>query len=95
MAERQFEWDDHKAALNRRKHRVPFAEAETVWNEPNRIVEPDLVHSTDDELREQVLGLPDRLRLLVVIFTERDEAIRIIGARRANQAETRRYAGEV
>ena len=95
MPELQFEWDEEKAALNRRKHRVSFDEAATVWNDPNRIVEPDLVHSTDQEQREQVLGLSEKLRLLVVIFTERNEAIRIISARRANQAETRRYAGQV
>ena len=91
MSELKFEWDDAKARKNLRDHRVSFDEAKTVWNDENRIVEPDVVHSTPDETREQVLGLSDRLRLLLVIFTERNETIRVISARRATQAERRRY----
>jgi uncharacterized DUF497 family protein len=94
LPELQFEWDEEKAAINHRKHRVSFDEAATVWNDLHRIIEPDLVHSTDEEQREQVLGLSEKLRLLVVIFTERNEAIRIISARRATKAETRRYADQ-
>ena len=92
MKKLQFEWDSAKASDNWRKHRVKFEEAATVWNDQNRIVEPDVVHSTETEHREQVLGLSEKLRLFLVIFTERDETIRIISARRATKAETRRYA---
>lgn len=90
----QFEWDPDKAAANRRKHRVSFEEALSVWNDQHRLVEPDVIHSTEEEYRKQTLALSEKLRLLLVIFTERNEAIRIISARRANQAETRRYARE-
>ncbi len=93
MPELQFEWDDAKAASNARKHRVPFEEAKTVWLDPNRIEAPDQTHS-DEEERSVTIGLSSRLRLLIVAYTERNEAIRIISARRANQAETRRYTGE-
>ena len=95
MTELQFEWDDEKATSNRRSHRVSFDEAKTVWNDPNRIVEPDTVHSTEEEEREKVLGLSQKLRLLVVIFTKRNETIRLISARRATKAETSRYARQV
>jgi uncharacterized protein len=88
----QFEWDAQKAEINRRKHHVSFEEAATVWNDPNLIVEADFVHSSEEEYREIALGLSERLRLLVVVFTERNEAIRIISTRRANKAEARRYA---
>jgi uncharacterized DUF497 family protein len=88
----QFEWDPAKASRNAREHRVSFEEATTVWFDPCRIVEPDIVHSTAEEFREQALGLSGKLGLLLVIFTERDEAIRIISARRAKKAEARRYA---
>jgi uncharacterized DUF497 family protein len=90
-----FEWDASKAASNVRQHRVTFEEAKTVWNDPNRIEELDVVHTTEREIRFYVLGLSERLRLLLVIFTERNETIRLISARRANQAETRRYTGQV
>lgn len=95
MIERIFEWDAKKAALNVSDHRISFEEAVTAWNDPNRIVDPDIVHSTETEYRESVLGLSEKLRLLVIIFTERHETIRIISARKANQAETRRYAGQI
>jgi hypothetical protein len=91
----QFEWDPVKARKNFRDHRVTFEEAQTVWLDQSRITDPDIVHSTEEEYREQILGLSQKLRLLVVIFTERYETIRLISARRANQAEARRYAGEV
>lgn len=94
MSEGTFEWDAKKAASNIRDHRVSFEEAKTVWDDPSRIVDPDLVHSTETEYREMVLGLSEKFRLMVIIFTERHETIRIISARRANQAETRRYTGE-
>jgi len=94
LNELKFEWDPAKAAENLRKHRVSFKEASTVCEDPNRIVEPDWLHTTRTEFRQCVLGLSEKLRLLLVIFTERDEAIRIISARRATKAESRRYAGK-
>jgi uncharacterized DUF497 family protein len=90
----QFEWDPAKAEVNFRQHWVSFEEASGVWIDPHRIIEPDVLHSTEEEFREQALGLSEKPRLLLVIFTERDETIRIISARRANERETRRYAGQ-
>jgi uncharacterized DUF497 family protein len=90
----QFEWDPVKAEINLRKHRVSFEEASGVWSDPHRIMEPDVLHSTEEEYREQALGLSEKPRLLLVIFTERNETIRIISARRANQREAHRYVGE-
>jgi uncharacterized DUF497 family protein len=88
-----FEWDVNKAALNRKKHRVEFEEAATVWNDWNRIVAPDNSHSEVED-RQKAIGVSARFRLLVVIFTKRYETIRIISARRANPTEARRYAVE-
>jgi len=93
LAERLFEWDADKAATNRRKHGVSFEEAESVFDDPSQQVEFDQEHS-DREDRWIVLGLSSRFRLLLVAYTKRHEAIRIISARRANKTETRRYTGE-
>jgi uncharacterized DUF497 family protein len=88
----QFEWDAAKAEANLRKHGVSFEAATTVFNDPNRVIEPDAEHSEDED-RFRIIGLSDRLRLLLVIFTERHETtFRIITARRATKAETRRYS---
>ena len=87
----ELEWDSNKATLNVRQHRVTFNEAATLWNDDQRIEDLDVVHTTEHEERFQVLGLSEKLRFLVVIFTKRHETIRLISARRANEAEKRRY----
>lgn len=94
MSQRRFEWDARKAAKNRRNHRVTFEEAETVFDDPNRLEEYDVRHSISED-RWLVIGLSVKLRLLAVAYTKRNETtIRIISARRANQAATRRYTGQ-
>lgn len=50
----------------------------------------DPVHS-DEEDRFIVLGQSHRLRLLVVVFTDRGERIRIISARVASSRERKDY----
>lgn len=71
MNEIRFVWDPRKASANERKHRVTFAEAETVFSDENAILLDDLGHS-DDEPRYVLLGLSERLRILVVSHTVRD-----------------------
>jgi uncharacterized DUF497 family protein len=40
-----FEWDPAKARQNRRKHRVSFQEAATIFGDPLAITYPDPDHS--------------------------------------------------
>ena len=89
----QCEWDRNKAEANRRKHGVSFEEAATVFDDPHAKEEYDGRHSHVED-RWLVVGLSDRLRLISLAYTRRDEAIRIIHARRATKAEARRYAGQ-
>ena len=86
----EFEWDDAKAAANRRKHGVSFEEASAVFADPKVVIVYDEEHSTDEE-RWIALGISDRGQLLVVSHTYRGGAIRIISARRATKAEARHY----
>ena len=86
----RFEWDPRKAAANRAKHRVPFEEAVTAFRDPLGRIADDPRHS-DDEDRHVLLGLSERSRLLVVMFTEGREAIRLISARTATRRERRDY----
>jgi uncharacterized DUF497 family protein len=87
-----FEWDDAKAAVNRRKHGVSFQEAAAAWLDPNAIDQFDRGHSADEE-RWARIGMSDRPRLLLVVYTERHgDTIRIISARKANRAEAKAYA---
>ena len=84
------EWDDKKAALNLTRHGVSFDEACTVFGDPLAITIDDPLHSEDEE-RFITLGYSHRGRLLVIIFVERRENIRIISARLATRRERRDY----
>ena len=86
----RFEYDPVKAARNLSKHRISFAEAETVFIDPLAREVPDPEHSSEEE-RLLLVGRSFRRRLLVVVFTERGDSIRIISAREATRAERRNY----
>lgn len=85
-----FEWDPRKAALNLAKHAVWFDEAVTVFGDPLAQIIDDPDHSVGEQ-RSILLGQSDRGRLLVVMFTERRDSIRLISARRATPRERRRH----
>ena len=88
----RFEWDANKANANTAKHGVSFEEAATVFQDTMAAIFDDDSHS-DEELREIIIGHSYRNRLLLVCFTERNDAIRIINARKATRREHRDYEG--
>jgi uncharacterized DUF497 family protein len=81
----RFEWDARKAASNLRKHRVSFEEAETVFLDEEALLIPDEEHSHDED-RFVIMGLCH-------CYRRSAEVIRIISARKANQAEQMQYEG--
>lgn len=85
------EWDDKKAELNVKKHRVYFEDAARVFLDENRIEKFDELHS-DFEDRFKIIGKV--LEVLVVIYTEREDKNRIISARRADKDEKEEYYGQ-
>lgn len=86
----EFVWDEDKAASNRRKHGVTFEEAASVFGDPLAAIFDDELHSVE-EAREIIIGHSAKNRLLLVCFTERAKAIRIISARRATNRERKDY----
>ena len=94
MEVQKFEWDEDKAQSNLVKHRISFAEAQTVFNDPLFLVFPDPDHSVDEQ-RFLILGESSSRNLLVVSYTERAEAIRLISARIASRKERRDYEDEL
>jgi hypothetical protein len=88
-----FEWDPAKAARNRRKHRVSFHEAATVFGDPLAITYPDPDHSTEED-RFVTVGMSHAGRVLIVAHADRDENIRVISARRATPRERKHYEEE-
>lgn len=90
----RFEWDSAKAANNLRKHGVSFHEAVSAFYDPLAATDVDPDHSEDED-RFVTFGISSAGRLLVVAHTERDDAIRIISARRATQSERYIYEEEI
>lgn len=86
----RFTWDREKADSNRRKHTVAFEEALTVFGDPLARIHDDPLHS-GRELREIIVGNSAKDRILLVSFTERHGAIRLISARRATRHEREDY----
>jgi uncharacterized DUF497 family protein len=90
MRELRFEWSPEKAALNIESHGVSFDEASSVFRDPLAKVLPDPGHSRGED-RAIMMGHSDRGRLLLVVFTERADRIRIISARVATRRERQGY----
>ena len=88
-----FEWDEEKGNLNYKKHGVDFEEAMTVSLDPFSMTTSDPEHS-DFESRYIDLGLSDKGRLPVVVYTERGLNIRIISCRKASNSERKFYENE-
>ncbi len=86
----QYEWDDDKAGINLHKHRVSFQEGATIFNDPLVATQPDPDHSFDEE-RHIAIGRSVRGRVLVVVFTEREDKIRLISCRKATPRERKVY----
>ena len=92
MNEIRFEWDGPKSRTNKRKHGVSFEEAQTVFLDENgiRFFDPD--HSAAED-RFLMLGMSFQLGTPVVChcFRADNAVIRIISARKADQAEETEY----
>jgi uncharacterized protein len=87
----RFEWDDDKAKVNLKKHKVSFDEASTVFGDALAKIFSDEKHSSE-EIREIIVGHSILDRLLLVSFTERGrDVIRIISARVATRNERKSY----
>ena len=85
------EWDKAKARANERKHKVSFADAAIVMNDPLAVAIAD---DSADEERFVNVGMDGRGRILVVVYTYRGEnSVRISSARCATNNEHKQYGG--
>lgn len=85
----EFEFDPAKARSNLRKHGVSFAHAEQALRD-------ELAFTTEDpdavgERRFVTLGMDALGRILVVVYTHREERTRVISARKASRGESEQY----
>jgi len=84
-----FEWDEAKSDACFRERGLDFAYAARAFFDPDRLIQADTRRSYGEE-RYQLLGKIEQ-RLFVVVYTPRDDVLRIISARKANQREVRHY----
>ncbi|MBW2090278.1 MAG: BrnT family toxin [Deltaproteobacteria bacterium] len=75
-----FEWDESKAIENKSKHGISSVTLEDFRKGEQRYV---------------TIGMDAFGRILVVVYTWREENIRIISARKAVRYEVRQYEGEI
>jgi uncharacterized DUF497 family protein len=86
-----FDWDKGNFEKNWKRHQVHFKEAEEVFlNKPLKIYR-DKRHSQKEE-GFTALGITDDGRRLYIVFTIREESLRIISARNQSKKERRLYA---
>lgn len=93
MMKLRFEWDAAKAEANRKKHGVSFELATTVFRDSFAV---DRVDERGDYAEERfvIIGVAENKILLSVAYTEREDRIRLISARRATQNEQDDYLHE-
>jgi len=83
-----FQWDPKKRRENLTKHKVDFADATAVLEDPRALTRDD-PHPNED--RFVTLGMDGLGRILVVSWTSRDEEFRLISARKATRDERAQY----
>lgn len=86
--EMAYQWDRDKAIANLRKHGIDFADAVSVFSDDLAITISD---ERFDEERFVTIGVDAFGRILIVVYTLRDEEIRIISARKATRQERQQY----
>ena len=84
----EFEWDEEKNEINKRKRGIDFNTALHVFDDEDRIEIYDIEHSVEEDRYNTIGRVHD---ILFVVYTERKDKIRIISARLASAAERRLY----
>jgi uncharacterized protein len=82
-----FEWDEAKRRGNLDKHGIDFLDVRRLFDGRPIVT---IRGAYPDEVRSVTTGIIDG-RFVTVVWTRRNNAIRIISARRARDAEARAY----
>lgn len=81
----EFEWDEAKAKFNLKKHGVDFVDAVRIFEDQgaSHVLDETMDYGED---RFRAVGMTDGI-VLVVVYVERGDHIRIISARNATKRE--------
>lgn len=85
-----FDWDQGNTVKNLIKHGVECRQAEESFLDENSLILDDIEHSTKEE-RYLLIGKDHQGIVLYIVFTQRNNKVRVISARIANKKERRFY----
>jgi len=88
-----FEWDKGNIDKNRIKHKVSSSECEQNFFNHPLLIQDDILHSKTEK-RYYALGKTGTNRSLFVVFTVRNNLIRVISARDMSRKERKVYNDE-
>ena len=87
-----FEWDENKNILNQSKHGIDFNHIPNAFDSPMIIKRDERENYGEDRL----IGIGKIMNIIIVIvWTKRDDKIRIISARLANNKERKIYYDKI
>lgn len=84
----EFEWDENKNEINKKKHGISFEDVESVFSDFSAIIFDDPDHSETEE-RFLIIGMSLRKGICIVshCYRNNENIIRIISARKATKNE--------
>ena len=85
-----FVWDENNYSKNWHKHDVSPSVCEQVFFNIPLVISDDLEHSSTEK-RYYALGRSDEKRFLFIVFTVRNNKIRVISARDMSRKERKEY----
>ncbi len=81
-----FTWDDKKRKQVIKDHGVDLAKIADLFEDTHAVEFEDFAHSTDDEVRFNIIGLSGAYGLIFVTYIFADDGtVRLITARRAEK----------
>lgn len=83
-----FQWDSGNDSKNWTKHGVTKQEAEEVFFDREKKIAKDAIHSSKEQ-RFVLIGKTKEKRSLYIVFTIRNDILRVISARDLNKKEYR------
>ena len=86
-----FKWDKWNIDKSYKKHGITPNESEEAFLDEKAIILRNIKHS-NKEKRYSLIGKITSNKLLFIVFTLRENNIRIISARKANKKERSNYA---
>lgn len=88
----EFEWDENKNEINKKKHGISFEDVESVFSDFSAIIFDDPDHSETEE-RFLIIGMSLRKGICIVshCYRNNENIIRIISARKATKNEQMIY----